>query len=137
MSALPRSPVSETERHVLRALWEHGAGSVREVHARLKAAGLDWARSTVVTLLQRLEKKGYVESDKTEFAFKFRAVVSRDELLRLRMSELADDLCDGRWAPLLLAFTKREKYTAGELAELQRLVDELSAKLSRKKGGGK
>ena len=87
----------------------------------------------MVTLLQRLEKKGYVESDKTEFAFKFRAVVSRDELLRLRMSELADDLCGGRWAPLLLAFARREKYTSGELAELQRLVDELSAKLARKK----
>jgi predicted transcriptional regulator len=137
MSAAPRSPVSDTERNVLRALWQDGPGSVREVHARLKAAGLDWARSTVVTLLQRLEKKGYVESDKTEFAFKFRAVVSRDELLRLRMAELADDLCDGRWEPLLLAFTKREKYTAGELAELQRLVDELSAKLTRKKGSGK
>jgi BlaI family transcriptional regulator, penicillinase repressor len=137
MSAAPRSTVSETERHVLRALWEHGAGSVREVHTRLKAAGLDWARSTVVTLLQRLEKKGYVESDKSEFAFRFRAAVSRDELLRLRMSELADDLCDGRWAPLLLAFTKREKFTAGELVELRQMMDELSAKLARKKSGGK
>jgi predicted transcriptional regulator len=87
--------------------------------------------------LQRLEKKGYVESDKSEFAFRFRAVVSRDELLRLRMSELADDLCDGRWEPLLLAFTQREKYSAAELAELQRLVDELSAKLARKKNRGK
>jgi BlaI family penicillinase repressor len=137
MSAAPRSPVSETERNVLRALWQEGPGSVREVHARLKAAGLDWARSTVVTLLQRLEKKGYVESDKSEFAFKFRAVVSRDELLRLRMSELADDLCDGRWAPLLLAFAQREKYSARELAELQQMVDELSSKLARKKSGGK
>ena len=118
---------------MLRALWEHGPSSVREVHGHLKAAELDWARSTVVTLLQRLEKKGYVESDKTDYAFKFRAVVTRDDLLRLRMSELADDLCDGRWEPLLLAFTQREKLGTRDLAELQRLVDELSARLGKKK----
>jgi predicted transcriptional regulator len=50
---------------------------------------------------------------------------------------LADDLCDGRWAPLLLAFAQREKYSARELAELQQMVDELSSKLARKKSGGK
>jgi predicted transcriptional regulator len=133
MSAPFRSTVSDAERQVLRALWQHGPGSVREVHARLKEAELDWARSTVVTLLQRLEKKGYVESDKSQFAFKFRAVVTRDELVRLRMSELADDLCDGQWEPLLLAFTQREKLKGRELAELQRLVDELSARLAQKK----
>jgi predicted transcriptional regulator len=106
---------------------------VREVHAHLKEAELDWARSTVVTLLQRLEKKGYVESDKSEFAFQFRARVTRDELLRLRMSELADDLCDGQWQPLLLAFTKREELSARELEELQRLIDEQSGRRGRRK----
>jgi BlaI family penicillinase repressor len=133
MSAPVRSTVSEAERHVLRALWDHGPSSVRDVHAHLKEANLDWARSTVVTLLQRLEKKGYVESDKSEFAFKFRAVVTRDELLRLRMSELADDLCDGQWQPLLLAFTRREKLSSNDLAELQRLIDEQSARRGGKK----
>jgi predicted transcriptional regulator len=133
MSAFSRSPVSEAERHVLRALWEHGPSSVREVHAHLKVAGLDWARSTVVTLLQRLEKKGYVESDKSEFAFQFRARVSRDELLRLRMSELVDDLCDGQWQPLLLAFTEREELSPRELEELQRLIDEQSSRRGRRK----
>jgi BlaI family penicillinase repressor len=128
-----RSNVSEAERHVLRVLWRHGPSSVRDVHRRLKEADLDWARSTVITLLQRLEKKGYVESDKSEFAFRFRAVVTRDELLRLRMSELADDLCDGEWAPLLLAFTQREKLGTRELADLQRLVDDHSARLVRNK----
>jgi BlaI family transcriptional regulator, penicillinase repressor len=128
-----RSTVSETERHVLRALWEHGPSSVRDVHRHLNEADLDWARSTVITLLQRLEKKGFVDSDKSEFAFRFRAVVTRDELVRLRMSELAEDLCDGEWAPLLLAFTQREKLSGEELAELQRLIDDLSARLARKK----
>jgi BlaI family transcriptional regulator, penicillinase repressor len=133
MAEVSRPSVSEAERQVLFVLWEHGPGSVREVHAHLKEADLDWARSTVVTLLQRLEKKGYVESDKSEFAFTFRASVSREELLAMRMTELANDLCDGRWAPLLLAFTKREKLSPRDLAELQRLIDEQSERLARNK----
>ena len=133
MSAPTRSPVSEAERHVLRALWEHGPSSVREVHSHLKEADLDWARSTVVTLWQRLESKAYVESDKSEIALQVRARVTRDELLRLRMTELADDLCDGQWQPLLLAFTKREELSPRELEELQRLIDEQSGRRGRRK----
>ena len=52
---------------------------------------------------------------------------------RLRMSELAEDLCDGEWAPLLLAFTQQEKLSAEELGELQRLIDDLSSRRVRNK----
>ena len=79
----------------------------------------------MITLLQRLERKGYVASDKSGHAFLFRAAVTRDELLAKRMSELADELCGGQWTPLLLAFA-RQKLRPSEVAEMQRLVDELS-----------
>jgi BlaI family transcriptional regulator, penicillinase repressor len=130
MSPDARASISDAEREVMLALWDHGPGSVREVHERLGVAGQDWARSTVITLLQRLEKKGYVASDKSGFAFVFRASVSREELLVQRMGELADDLCDGQWAPLLLAFTERQKLKPKEIAELQKLVEQLSARLA-------
>ncbi|MDZ4779418.1 MAG: BlaI/MecI/CopY family transcriptional regulator [Planctomycetia bacterium] len=133
MSPDARASISDAEREVMLALWDHGAGSVREVHERLTGAALDWARSTVITLLQRLEKKGYVASDKSGFAFVFRASVSREELLVQRMGELADDLCDGQWAPLLLAFTERQKLKPKEIAELQKLVEQLSARLAEER----
>lgn len=130
MTPDPRATMSDAERAVMLTLWDQGPGSVREVHERLAAAGTDWARSTVITLLQRLEKKGYVASDKSGFAFVFHAAVSREDLLRQRMAELADDLCDGQWAPLLLAFTERQKLKPKEMAELQKLVEQLSARLA-------
>lgn len=128
MTAEPRTPISDAEREVLRVLWDDGPAAVREVHERLSAAGTDWSRSTVITLLQRLEKKGYVASDKSGFAFVFRAAVSREELVQQRMAELADDLCEGQWGPLLLAFTERQKLKPKEIAELRQLVERLSAR---------
>lgn len=132
MSPEGKGSISDAEREVMLALWDHGPGSVREVHERLGTA-VDWARSTVITLLQRLEKKGYVASDKSGFAFVFRAAVSREELLQQRMAELADDLCEGQWGPLLLAFTQRQKLKPKEIAELQKLVEQLSSRLDEEK----
>ena len=129
-----RPPVSDAEREVLRELWDAGPGTVRELQQRLAAGAPSWTRSTVITLLQRLEKKGYVASDRSGFAFVFRAIVSREELVHQRVSELAAELYDGQAAPLMLAFAQRQRFTPEELAELRRYLDELQSKHKRKKG---
>jgi BlaI family transcriptional regulator, penicillinase repressor len=133
MSETPRPDVSDAEREILRVLWEGGPGTVRDVQDRLVDTKSGWQRSTVITLLQRLEAKGYVDSDKSSHAFVFRAVVSRDDLVHQRMRELADELCDGRAAPLLLSFAQRQKFSAAEIEELRRLVDDLASRSSRGK----
>jgi predicted transcriptional regulator len=131
MSDPSRPPVSDAEREILRVLWEQGPATVREVQERLAA---DWQRSTVITLLQRLEAKGYVDSDKSGHAFIFRAIVSRDDLVHQKMRELADELCGGRAAPLLLSFAQRQKFSAEEVAELRKLIDDLSTKSEKRSG---
>ena len=98
------------------------------IYMRRREAGADWQRSTVITLLQRLERKAYVVSDRSRRAFVYRAVVSRDELVHQRMVELADELCDGRHAPLLLAFAERQTFTPDELRSLRALIDVLARK---------
>jgi predicted transcriptional regulator len=135
-----RAEISEAERDVLAALWDGGPATVREVQERLGTTR--WSRSTVITLLQRLEKKGYVVSDRGGFAFVFRAIVSREELVERRMEKLADDLYEGQAAPLLLAFARRRRFTAEEIAEFRALIDELderggeSERTPRKPKGG-
>ncbi|MHC5544593.1 BlaI/MecI/CopY family transcriptional regulator, partial [Singulisphaera rosea] len=57
--------LSEAEREVLRALWENGPGTVREINGFLERQGRHWAYTTVATLLQRLQSKGYVAGDTT------------------------------------------------------------------------
>jgi BlaI family penicillinase repressor len=120
--------MSDAEREVLKVLWDHGPLAVREVAMRLAMGGQEWARSTVITLLQRLEKKGYVASDKSKFAFVFRAVLSREDVMRARMNDLAGELCDGDALPLVLAFAKRHRFSHADLARFRQMIDELEAK---------
>jgi predicted transcriptional regulator len=127
-----RQPLSDAEREVLKVLWEHGPLAVREALEHLAEQGQEWSRSTVITLLQRLEKKGYVESDKSQHAFVFRALVSREEVMHARMSDLAGELCDGEALPLVLAFAERHRFSAAELARFRRMIDDLEAKRGKR-----
>lgn len=120
-----RPPVSETELEILKVIWEHGPGTVREINARLRPTGRRWAYTTVLTLLQRLEAKGYVASNKTGLAHVFRAVVSRDRLLRQRLKDLAQQLCEGAPAPLVLALVESQHFSEEEIEQFRRLLDEL------------
>jgi predicted transcriptional regulator len=119
--------LSESEREVLKALWDHGPATVREINAVLARRGRRWAYTTVATLLQRLGTKRYVASDPSVMPHVYRAAVSRDELLERRLRDAADELCDGRAAPLVLALVQGGRLSAEELARLRRLLDEAAA----------
>ncbi len=133
MADKTRPALSDAEREVLKVLWEHGPGTVREIQNLLDRQGQEWTRSTVITLLQRLEKKGYTASDKSQFAFVFRAAVSRDEVLHQRMTELADELSQGDAVPLVLAFAQLHRFSAEELQRFRAMIDEMETKRSRRK----
>ena len=132
MADEPLSPMSDAERETLKVLWDQGPLAVRDVLAQLTARGYDWTRSTVITLLQRLEKKGYVESDKDQFAFVFRAVVTREDVMRSQMHDLAGQLCDGEALPLVLAFAERHRFSADELAKFRQMIDNLQPKRGKR-----
>jgi predicted transcriptional regulator len=125
MPARRKPPISDAERDVLKALWEHGPGTVRELNHQLAVAGRRWAYTTVITLLQRLEAKGYVSSDKAGAAHVFRASTSRQDVVRARLADLADQYCEGDATPLVLALVQDEKFSEEDLAGFRRLIDKV------------
>jgi predicted transcriptional regulator len=122
--AARQPPISETEMDVLKVLWEHGPATVREVNAVLRKRRRRYAYTTVLTLLQRLEAKGHVTSDKGGVAHVFSAAVSRGGLLRCRLDELADELCDGTATPLVQALVEGGRLTPEDVEQLRRLLDQ-------------
>jgi predicted transcriptional regulator len=117
--------ISEAELEVLKVLWDHASGTVREVNAVLQQQGRRWAYTTVQTLLQRLEAKGFVRSDKSGSAHVYRASVSREALLSRRLRALADQFCDGTASPLIQALVGDSRLSAAEIHELRQLLDQL------------
>jgi predicted transcriptional regulator len=82
------------ELHCLRALWRLGEGSVRDVRGVI-TENRNLAYTTVMTVLERLAKRGAVERRKSGRAFVYLPVMGREQARRLAVKELADTYFDG------------------------------------------
>ena len=120
--------IGVTEMVVLKALWDHGSATVRDLRAALREQGYDWAYTTVLTMLQRLEAKGYVASNKRGVAHVFRPAMSREKLLSRRLKELANQLCEGTATPLVFTLVRENPLSREEIGQLRALLDRLEKK---------
>jgi predicted transcriptional regulator len=94
------------------------------------------AYTTVLTFLTRLEQKGYVRADKSDLAYVYRAAVTRNQVTRSRLRSVIDSLFDGEAAPLVLQLMKTERFSAQELAELQKHIDQMEARIEGRGSAG-
>jgi BlaI family penicillinase repressor len=115
------------ELDVLKILWDRGPSTVREVMEILHSRGRRVAYTTVLTFLVRLDQKGVVVCDKSEHAHIYRAKVSRQQITLGRLRAMVRDLYDGAAAPMVLQLMSSEKFTPDELAQLQKLIEELDS----------
>lgn len=133
----PSSTITEAELSILKALWDGGPATVRDLLDRL---GNDQAYTTVQTLVGRLVDKGHVRTDRKDLAHVFTAVSSREELARRQVHDVASSLLDGAVAPLLLRLVEGTKFTADELARFRELLaaaeTKAKAKANDKPSGG-
>ena len=122
--------ISEAELEVMKVLWERGPCTVRDVldvfHQRQRTV----AYNTVLTLLQRLVGKGQVAVDKGKSVHVFAAAVQREGLIRRGLTTLADQLCDGTSAPLVLQLIADRQFTPEQIGQFRRLLDELESSVS-------
>ena len=125
MSESKPGALSDAELEVLKVLWAGGPATVREINQVLGRQGRSWAYTTVLTLLQRLESKGFASSDKSGIAHVFQAAVTRDKLLRERITHLATELCEGTATPLVRALVEGHRFTAEEIEHFRQLIDRL------------
>ncbi len=116
------------ELEVLKALWEIGPATVREVLNHLHDRGRKVAYTTVLTFLTRLEQKGFAASNKSGLAYVYRARVSKERVSRSRLRSLVEQLYDGAAGPLVLQLMKSERLTPEEIDELQKLIEKLEDK---------
>jgi len=123
--ARKRNDVPDAELAVLKVLWDRGRATIREITDVLYPDGAAAHYATVQKLLERLGDRQLVVRNADGRAHIFSAKVERDELIRHRLRDAADKLCEGSMTPLLTQLVKGRKLDAEELDELRRLVDEL------------
>jgi len=125
--------IPDSELDVLKVLWERGQATVREALETLRAAGRQWSYATVATLLDRLETKGLVDSDRTELAFVYRPTISSQEVRQRRVTSLVDKLYQGEPGLLVLHLLKSHPLDASQAMEVRDVLDQMTAGKPKKK----
>jgi len=98
--APPREIPPPLELECLKSLWRLEEASVKEVREDL-AASRGLAYTTVMTLLDRLARKGGASRRKVGRLFIYSPVLPRDSVRRAALRELIDGLFDGSEEDLL------------------------------------
>lgn len=91
----------------LKALWSLGEANVKEVRESV-ARSRPLAYTTIMTVLERLVRKGRLTRRKTGRAFVYSLTASRAEMRRAAIRELVDGFFDGSEDELVRFLSARE-----------------------------
>lgn len=115
--------VSDTELQILDVLWNSPAQTIRTVCESIYGDASTSHYATVQSLLERLEKKGWVTRDRSERRHLFSAVRDRSEFIGEQIQGIANAVCDGSVVALLGQLAHSGNFSKKERQELRRLIE--------------
>lgn len=122
-----RATIGGQELELLRWLERHGRATVGEAAEGFGGEhGL--ARSTVLTMMERLRRKGHLRRAARDGVYRYRVAVSAGEAVRRAVAEFIDRTLAGSVSPLVDYLAGREDLEAGEIADLERLLERLGGR---------
>lgn len=126
-AGMARPALGDRELDVLRFVAEHAPISAPEVAERFgEAQGL--ARTTVVTLMERLRKKGYLTRQRNQGLYRYAPRVPQAEVLQGLVRDFIERTLGGSVSPVFAYLTRARELSDAEIAELEQWFAEMKAK---------
>lgn len=123
---MPEPSIGEQELALLRHIADRRSATVGEAADGFGAArGL--ARSTVLTMMERLRRKGHLARRLVDGVYRYRARSSSAELMKGAVQRFVERNLDGSVAPFLAYLSEAGQVSDAELRELEDLVAKLNA----------
>ena len=120
---------SPAEWEVLQYIIEHHPIPVREV-AEQFAETHGHARTTVLTLMERLREKGYLTRRKVDGVNRYSPSRSKTDLMQGLVRDFVQKALGGSVSPFVAYLGKEAQLNSAELKELKQLVHGWEAQLS-------
>ena len=124
------SSIGDQELALLRHIADRGSVTVGEA-AEQFGAGRGLARSTVLTMMARLRRKGLLARRLVDGIYRYQARSSSADLLKGAVRRFVERNLDGSVSPFLAYLSDAERISDDELRELEALVARLN---SRRRG---
>lgn len=132
VDGMSRKSIGDQELALLQHIAEQGGASVGEVAAAFgEPRGL--ARSTVLTMMERLRTKAYLKRKQVDGGvYRYSTTARQDDVVRNAVGSFVEKTLQGSVSPFVAWMSQRTEVSDSELAELEALVATLQSK--RKEG---
>lgn len=111
---------SDRELDVMTLLWDRGSSTVREAKEEFEQ---DLAYTSVLSVFQALEEKGYIDHEREGRAYRYFPLVSRAEAQRGALDRVIDRLFQGSPTAALTALLDDESLDEEIARELRKELD--------------
>jgi predicted transcriptional regulator len=119
--------IGDQELALLQHIEESGAASVGEVAASFgEPRGL--ARSTVLTMMERLRGKSYLKRRQLKGMFRYSIATGPGEAVRSAVGSFVEKTLSGSVSPFVAWMSEHAEVSDDELAELEALVAQLQSR---------
>src|SRR5438094_4758649 len=117
----PQPTLTTQELAIMKVVWRLGTATVRDVYEELLETRRI-AYTTVMTMMNILETKGYLKKEKDERAYRYKPARPERAVISSMVHEFVNRVFDGARRPLLLHLVKDSRLTAKEREERLKLV---------------
>ncbi len=119
--------LSKAQMEIMNVVWERGEVTVADVWKALSVRR-SVARSTVLTMITRLEEKGWLCCDQEGHAFRYKAAAPREATLGTVVRRLVDTAFGGSAERLFMALLDGRGISKEEAREIKKMIDRAEGK---------
>jgi BlaI family transcriptional regulator, penicillinase repressor len=123
MKSRADAALTPAQFEILQTAWNNPAGaSVAEIW-EAASANRSVTRTTILNLVDRLEKRGWLTRRKVDGVFRYTPTVDRETATRKVAAEFVDAFFDGSASELVMSLVGSKQISADEIAQLRALLD--------------
>jgi predicted transcriptional regulator len=110
------------ELQIMSVVWERGKATVHDVKDAI-STGRKPAYSTILTMMRKLEAKGYLKHEVRERTYVYQAAVCREAVEHGLVGDLVERLFGGSASLLVSSLVEQNRVSEKELREIQKLIE--------------
>ena len=126
MASKSKTVLTRQELALMKVVWRAGHATVREVYEALREERRV-AYTTVMTMLNILESKGYLRKEPEGRAYRYHPTQPERRVMTALVRDFVDRVFDGAATPLLAHLVTDTRLSKSEREAMRRLIDEVKS----------
>jgi BlaI family penicillinase repressor len=117
----PKPTLTEQELEIMKVVWQLETATVRQVYETM----LEHRRiayTTVMTMMNILEQKGYLKKRQDDRAYVYRPSQPKQQVIRSMVREFVNRVFNGSAEPLLVHLVEDQHLSASDIEEIRKTI---------------